>query len=446
MKRRVAITGAALATAILPAATAYAAPHRSTASSAVTITIWNDTDGTPPAGISTSQYWVNRAISLFNETHPTIHVKVDPAPNAASAAFETELRTSEVAGNLPDVIQLYDGGQVLENAKYLLPLNRYISSSFKKSLNVGWQWVSSNYSNNGTIYGVPFGEGYWYVVFYNKKDFAKAGIKQLPSTWTEVMSDAHQLKKAGMLPFEVGEQQGYTGAWTEDAFISSLIGTKGVLEMYDGHTSLDSPAMIEAFNAWHQVEAQGLANSDALAITSNQAWAKFAAGTGAMLITGAGFNDGQFVSGLKGNLGLFPVPPLPGAKYPKVLSGGPNNEYSIAKNTKYPQQAMEFVKFMVSPKIQEMALAGGFGQLPNLTSYQLPKTLSDPVLAQVYKFIDVEHYGLAEAWDNVLPGSIDSYWYKTNTAVFGGSLTPGAAAQNMEQQMQQYLSTEKALG
>lgn len=412
----------------------------------VTITVWNDVDGTLPPGVTPSQYWVTRATALFEKTHPSIRVKVDPSPNAASASFETLLRSSEVAGNLPDVIQLYDGGQVIQNEKYLLPLNSYISTSYYKSLTVGWQWVSGGYKPKGTIYGVPVGEGYWYMVFYNKALFKKAGITDLPSSWAQLMSDARRIKAKGITPFMVGEQAGYTGAWTQDALISSLVGTNGVLQMLSGQKSLDSSTMIKAYTAWRTVNAEGLANSDALAISNNQAWAKFSSGQGAMTILGAGFDDAQIEKGLKSNLGLFPVPPLPGARYPKELSGGPNNEYSIAKTTKHPVQAMEYVKFMASTKVQQMALEGGFGQLPNNISFKAPSDLAKlhPVLSQVYKYIKVDHYGLAEAWDNIMPGSIDSYWYKTNTAVFGGSLSPKAAASNLEQQMKLYLATSKA--
>ena len=82
----------------------------------------------------------------------------------------------------------------------------------------------------------------------------------------------------------------------------------------------------------------------------------------------------------------------------------------IFKNTKYPAQAMQLVKFLVSPQVQEMALDQGFGQLPDNTTYVAGATLQkiDPVLAQTYEYIRVKHYGLAEAFDNIMPGSIDS--------------------------------------
>jgi hypothetical protein len=53
----------------------------------------------------------------------------------------------------------------------------------------------------------------------------------------------------------------------------------------------------------------------------------------------------------------------------------------------------------------------------------------------------VDHYALGEAFDNIMPGTIDSYWYQTNSAVFGGSLSPTSAASSMQGQMKNYLAT-----
>lgn len=104
---------------------------------------------------------------------------------------------------------------------------------------------------------------------------------------------------------------------------------------------------------------------------------------------------------------------------------------------------MQLVKFLVSPQVQEMALNQGFGQLPDNTTYVAGATLQkiDPVLAQTYQYIRIKHYGLAEAFDNIMPGSIDSYWYQTNSGVFGGSLSPSSAASSLEQQEHNYLAT-----
>jgi raffinose/stachyose/melibiose transport system substrate-binding protein len=419
--------------------------QRHSSASTVTLTIWNDLFGTPPPGVSNADFWPTKALKMFQAQNAHIQVKVVPTPQDAQSSFAALLKSSEVAGNTPDVAGLFAGGQILQNANYLLQLNKYISPTFKQSLYTGWQFATKDFKTSGPVYGVPYGAGYYYFVYYNKALFKKAGVNttSLPTTWPQLITLAKQLKSHGILPFQFGEKDGYYGAWTQDALISSEVGTQGVLNMFAGKLSLNSPTIIRAYTAWHELYADGLTNSDALSLDNNQSTAQFAKGNGAMTITG-GFSNGSIeVGSMKTNVGIFPVPALPGAKFPKILSGGPNNDYVIFKNTKYPAQAMQLVKFLVSPQVQEMALDQGFGQLPDNTTYVAGATLQkvDPVLAQTYQYIRVKHYGLAEAFDNIMPGSIDSYWYQTNSGVFGGSLSPSSAASSLEQQEHNYLAT-----
>ena len=70
------------------------------------------------------------------------------------------LSSSEIAGTTPDIGQLYVGGQVLQNAKFLLPLNKLLGQSYINSL-TGWQFVSKNYKVGSTIYAaLPYRPGY----------------------------------------------------------------------------------------------------------------------------------------------------------------------------------------------------------------------------------------------------------------------------------------------
>ncbi|MEH7548348.1 ABC transporter substrate-binding protein, partial [Neobacillus vireti] len=70
-------------------------------------------------------------------------------------------------------------------------------------------WVKDAYealkpmTMDGKIYGQPVNmEGYGFA--YNKKLFKKAGITELPKTFSELESAAKKLKAAGITPFSVG--------------------------------------------------------------------------------------------------------------------------------------------------------------------------------------------------------------------------------------------------
>jgi multiple sugar transport system substrate-binding protein len=54
----------------------------------------------------------------------------------------------------------------------------------------------------GDIYGIP--KDFSVLgMFYNKEMFKKAGIREVPDTWDELLAVAKKLKKAGLVPMSV---------------------------------------------------------------------------------------------------------------------------------------------------------------------------------------------------------------------------------------------------
>ena len=411
------------------------------ASSKVTLTVWNDPLAAGSVGVPASKSFLTKGVDLFMKANPNIQVNIIQEPMASSTAFDTLLQSSELAGTTPDIGQLYVGGQVIQNAKFLDPLNSLLGQSYINSL-TGWQFVTGGYKTGGKIYAVPYGAGYYYTVYYNKKDFAKAGITgPAPTTWTALLADAAKLKAKGITPFEFGEKEGYFGAWSMDAMMSMLGGNQGVLNMYTGKSSLDTNLLIKPYEAWHALFGDGLTNSNAATLTYTTGVANFAAGQAAMTITGQ-YYDTQISQGLGTNVGLFPVPALTGSKYPKSLSGGPNNSYVIFKNSKHVADDVKLIKFLTTIKVQELSVQE-LGQLPNNISFSASAAFAkaQPLLAELSTYIKTDHYALDEAFDNVMPGSIDSYWYQTNNGVFSGALSAQSAASSMQSQMKSYLAT-----
>ena len=137
--------------------------------------------------------------------------------------------------------------------------------------------------------------------------------------------------------------------------------------MYSGAQSLDSPTLTQPYTAWHELFADGLTNYDAPSLTYSSGIADFSAGKAAMTMTGGFFNS-QFTKGLGSNVGLFPIPVLPGSEFTKSLSGGPNNSYVVFKNSKYVADDIKLIKFLTTLKVQELSV-NELGQLPNNVSF-----------------------------------------------------------------------------
>ena len=148
----------------------------------VTITFWNaynDVTETPVMnGI---------VIPAFESQNPDIIVKDDTLPYAG---LLNKFIASSAAGDPPDLMrsdiawvsQLASEGTLLETSK------QPWFAAMKKELDPGP--LSTNLYKGG-YYGVP-DDTNTQVLFYNKADFAAAGLTP-PTTWSQMMTDAQTL-------------------------------------------------------------------------------------------------------------------------------------------------------------------------------------------------------------------------------------------------------------
>jgi multiple sugar transport system substrate-binding protein len=102
----------------------------------------------------------------------------------------------------------------------------------------------------GKQLGIALGGVGDYVLFYNKKDFAAAGISAPPATWTQLETDAIKLSDPAKhrygiyIPFGTDEWISYdweSALWSNGGQLVNSAGTK---------TAFDSPAGVAALTLW----------------------------------------------------------------------------------------------------------------------------------------------------------------------------------------------------
>jgi multiple sugar transport system substrate-binding protein len=98
--------------------------------------------------------------------------------------------TSRIANTSPDITNVYSewSRRLVDSGVLATPpddILQFINESYEASTVEGAKI-------DGQIYGVP-AEVSLYMLLYNKKLFAKAGITQPPSTWAEVVADAAKI-------------------------------------------------------------------------------------------------------------------------------------------------------------------------------------------------------------------------------------------------------------
>ena len=130
-----------------------------------------------------------KVLDEFEKKHPNIDVKWEPINENYMDVLQTRL----VGGQAADVFYLDSSeAPALMSRGLLEPLDGYIKpeddlADFEENLLNAFRW-------EGKIYGLPKDYS-TLALFYNKKLFAEAGLKEPPKTWDELLEYAEKLTK-----------------------------------------------------------------------------------------------------------------------------------------------------------------------------------------------------------------------------------------------------------
>ncbi len=270
MRKRQSRVGVAALTAALAAfavaATGSAGARTASKAGGVTLKLVVADYGTGPGNTST-KYWQG-IVTAFEKQNPSIKVAIT---DIAWTHFDQQVQTMVQNKNYPDITEgdyfsayaqqglLYSAGQVLSNPKNLLPV------------------FASQGSYNGKQYGMPWTTSSR-TLFYNKKLFAKAGIKSAPRTWANIQADAAKIKKLGKigfgLPLGPEEAQAESLLW--------FLGDGGNY-MKGNSWTINSKANVTAFNFLKGLVAAGDTEPNPGTVDRTPLWEKFAAGDVGMI-------------------------------------------------------------------------------------------------------------------------------------------------------------------
>ena len=225
------------AVAVLAAAGCSSSGSPSASSSGpVSITYWT----------SSTQAEINWLDSHFNSTHKGIKVTgqyIASADNTTAkevAALKSNTEPNVVIGQDPSALPL-----LAESGK-IVPLNKPLAAQ-TSALYPG---IRSALFYKGQQLGLALGGVGNYVLFYNKSDFAKAGISGPPTTWTQLEADAIKLSDPAKHHYGIyiplGSSEWISYEW------EALLWANGGQFMNSSNTKVafDSPAGVQALTTW----------------------------------------------------------------------------------------------------------------------------------------------------------------------------------------------------
>jgi multiple sugar transport system substrate-binding protein len=330
--------GCALAAATVLAACAGPA-HDNPDDGPTVITFWSSLRGT------------QAVVDAFNKSHTDIQVDLDMTPSGA-AGTNAKLTNATRAGNAPDVATAdYVSLPSFAIDGAFMDLTDRVDDAFRAKL-VPQAWDQVTF--DGHVYAVPI-DIEPQILFYRRDLFEQYGIA-VPRTWPEFEQAARDLKAAAP---QIRLSTFFSSSAPHLAGLSMQAGGRW-FSTEGGQWSLDftDPGTLRVAGYWQRLVDEDLVN---VAPINSQQWqAGINNGTIATYINGAWAAAALMRSNPDG-AGKWAAAPLPQwdpARPTVGVTGG--SLFGITKDSKHPDEAMEFLRWMVSdPAAFEARLSSG---------------------------------------------------------------------------------------
>ncbi|HXW81282.1 MAG TPA: hypothetical protein VEJ84_17405 [Acidimicrobiales bacterium] len=319
--------------------------------------------------------------------------QAEPFPN--TTAFQAVMRTAATTSKAPPLYTWWSGQQLLPLVKAgaVANLTPYVKTwESKYGLNPD---VENAYEVNGQYYGAPENTADW-VMFYNKKDFAKYNIG-IPTTWAQLMSDAATFKKNGISPFTyyVDDWAGFI--WFEQLLVEQ--NPTAYQQLVTGKISYTSAPVVQAMNEW-----KTLANDGYFATPEDIDTAQptaFVNGSQAMMLIGSWDEETLIKAGMVPgkDFGTFVVPPIdPSVGWQMIFETGP---IVVSAHSSQEKAALTALNTFMEPSVQAK-----WDQLQAFTSPESAVKSTDPTAIYVANEIKAENVHLNNRYWEATPPQI----------------------------------------
>jgi raffinose/stachyose/melibiose transport system substrate-binding protein len=285
-------------------------------------------------------------IAAYEKANPGNKVTLVLRPGGTDG--DNLVKTKLATGSMEDVFTYNSGSlfQALAPSKNLLemtnqPFMKNVLSGFYPVVSVGKK-----------IYGTPFGTAVGGGILYNKKVYAKLGLK-VPLTWADFMANNKKIKAAGIDPVI----QSYKETWTSQLFVLAdyynvQAASPNFAADYTNNKEkyAKNKTALRGFEYIEELKKLNYFNRDYASTTYAQALDKLALGQGAHYPM-ATWAIPQIASQQPANLedvGFF-AQPGPKASVNGVTVWVPSGTY-IPAATKNAAAALKFVGWMTSAK------------------------------------------------------------------------------------------------
>jgi len=293
--------------------------------------------------------------AAFEEEYPDVDINFSSVPNAEYPAAQSSRLT---AGNVdilfaqPREVPSY-ASESMGNDARLADSGAFLDLTDQAFMGNYTPSVLAAIAYGGRQYAVPTGLSYSTGVYYNKSMFDELGLS-VPTTWSEFLSVAEELKANGITPLGIGGQDGWTAGLPMSAAVQGQFPTTEAKNEFAGQLWNQEAALTDAkplavMKVVEQVFA--LAQPGFGGVPYSSIPAGFAAGEYAMTPDGT-WNQPVIAQavGSAFDIGYFPLPTSENAADNQILNGKVELRLAVASSTENETAALAYLEFFSDPE------------------------------------------------------------------------------------------------
>ncbi|WP_141503496.1 ABC transporter substrate-binding protein [Paenibacillus luteus] len=357
-------------------------------------------------------FYISQAVARYEKAHPNVKIDVQDVPSGDE--LFAKFQTASIAKNGPDLTVLWSGSYMLRFKQFLEPMDSYFSGE-ERSRIVGWSATTEDFTADGKAYGVPFGTDGTFLLAYNKKIFADAGIDpiaQRPKNFQEFVAMLEKVKTKDITPLGLFKD---SFLHVPDYWIAQTVDIPGLDSLVKGTTNFSDPKLVNVMKGWRELFEKNLVIADD---SVRQLFIQEQLG----MTVGANADILNFSKEMGDKVGFMKIPDF--SEDVKIHDGGPGGvgaAFVVTNYSEHKKETADFVKFLMSKEEQINKIKSGEARITVVNDVDVNEYVSEPLVKTMQ---DMANEPSTIFWpDNVYPAELTSEMMSLQSLVSSGKMT-----------------------
>ncbi|MGO4348498.1 ABC transporter substrate-binding protein [Paenibacillus sp. MCAF9] len=376
-------------------------------------------------------FYISQAVARYEKAHPNVKIDVQDVPSGDE--LFAKFQTASIAKNGPDLTVLWSGSYMLRFKQFLEPMDSYFSGE-ERSRIVGWSATTEDFTADGKAYGVPFGTDGTFLLAYNKKIFADAGIDpiaQRPKNFQEFVAMLEKVKTKDITPLGLFKD---SFLHVPDYWIAQTVDIPGLDSLVKGTTNFSDPKLVNVMKGWRELFEKNLVIADD---SVRQLFIQEQLG----MTVGANADILNFSKEMGDKVGFMKIPDF--SEDVKIHDGGPGGvgaAFVVTNYSEHKKETADFVKFLMSKEEQINKIKSGEARITVVNDVDVNEYVSDPLVKTMQ---DMANEPSTIFWpDNVYPAELTSEMMSLQSLVSSGKMTAEEFMRKIDQKRDSLLKNK----